>query len=115
MSENVASCGFFAYHADAETERSTVSLNFNAIRHIKEKRAKMRGVDLMIALSDHWRCVSIPRCARASSNKISMLKRITNASIINSGVWRGLDETKGTVCILPSGSLTSTHRTFATV
>jgi len=53
MSEKVAASGFFTYHADVETESSTVSLNFNAIKQIREKRAKISGVDLIIALLDH--------------------------------------------------------------
>src|SRR3990167_6130952 len=69
ISENVAS-PFLLYHAvDATGNDCVFNISF-ANKHTSENSAIKEGVLRAIALSDHWRCVSIPKCARVSSRDI---------------------------------------------
>ena len=69
-----------------------------------ENNPKRAGVLLTIALSDHWRCVSIPRCALNSSKVTSMFQR----SICNPPASRFVRK-KASVCNLPSGLRTTIY------
>src|SRR4051794_3872155 len=53
---------------------------------ISETIPSRAGVVRRIARSDHWRCVSTPRCARTSWDVVSTRQRETNQPRINAGV-----------------------------
>src|SRR5215468_10599976 len=50
-----------------------------------ENRPSSAGVERKIALSDHWRWVSTPKCARTSSNVTSTCQRRTNHARMSCG------------------------------
>src|SRR5664279_4123085 len=75
----------FGYHAAVfgfifrDLERSCVQ------RVTMENRPSKTGVVRRIALSDHWRWVSMPRWARVSSKVTSTCQRLTNQARISRG------------------------------
>ena len=74
-----------AYHAVAATRRRSRALIRVASRVTIENKASRHGVVRATALSDHWRYVSTPRCARTSWNVTSTLQRRTNQLTIRAG------------------------------
>ena len=68
----------FLYHAHFRIGMVESLSILIATRTTIENNPKRAGVLLAIALSDHWRCVSIPKCALSSSKVTSMFQRSMN-------------------------------------
>src|SRR3990167_8271556 len=108
ISENVAS-PFLLYQAVDKIGNGFVFSISLANKQMSENNAISDGVILAIALSDHCRCVSNPKCARVSSKVTSMLQRRTNQLIICSGANCKSVLKNASASFLP-GSMTSTQR-----
>lgn len=83
------------------------SFIFIAIKVKIEYIAINNGVHRCMALSDHWRCVSMPRCILVSANVTSMFQRSTNQLIIWIGKLFSSVLKKTSALFFPSGVLTS--------
>ncbi len=84
MSENAAS-DFLLYQAVDKVGNIWLFSISMPHKQTKENNAIKQSGLLAIALSDHWRWVSTPKCARASSKATSMFQRRTNHCTICSG------------------------------
>ena len=81
-----------------------------AHRETRLYRPSRVGVVRAIALSDHWRCVSTPRCARVSAKVTSICHLRTNRAMISAGSMLTSVLKKACGARLPSRSRTSTQR-----
>ncbi len=82
-SENVGRT--LAYHPAGRTARASPWSNACAMRTTREYKPNNAGVVRPMARSFHWRCVSMPTWAQASSKVTSILQPRTNHSNICMG------------------------------
>src|SRR3954452_24845427 len=75
----------FWYQAAPRGRASRRTLGALVQRVTRENKPSRAGVVRAIALSDHWRCVSTPRCLRTSAKVTSVAQRRTNQRRISSG------------------------------
>ncbi len=81
-----------------------------AKRVTSENSPKSAGVVLCIAISDHCRCVSNPRCRRTSWKVASICQRLTNQERIFCGSASRSVHRRAWVLNSPLGSRTKTQR-----
>src|SRR5262249_58787785 len=108
VSEKVARC--LAYHASRRAG-NPCSLSSRAANKLTNAYSPHKqGVVRAMAFSDHCRCVSMPRCARASSKVTSICHLRTNHARLCCGVAANCVESHAWVANFSCGSRINTQR-----
>src|SRR5271163_2594368 len=103
---------FLQYQAAAFSGTALVVIRASSSAQtvIRENNPSNAGVVRRIAKSDHWRCVSTPRCARTSWKVVSTRQRETSQPRMVAGVASRLVLRNADGSCSPDGSRTSTQR-----